>query len=546
MKKEVVLLLGILLIVYGCSQADTSKQMTAEERLAEGDYTDTTTDHMVPSDYALLEQNIDILLQYGNMIGDRHYDELEAAVNRLERQGIDVSELREKLAKLEVAPRTGEEKTELEISDLENKMKDLENQFAIIKQSNWQVSPEGYSEIEEKLKELENINDIRVKNLRQEFSMLKVGGQTSDKEQQIENTQTSGMNRGCVGKGPVTFTSPPMKIENIGMIEPIGLMIGGHVTPIDHGYYTANTWLPGEGREDISKFVDIIAPASGIVTSVQSMPSEYSSSSIGDYRIVIHHTCTFYTIYIHVNQLSEKLQSVADTGKTVQVEAGEVIGRAPGFDFSVHNDEITLPGFIVAEHYDAESWKIHTADMFGHFLEPIRAQLLDKNVRQKEPRGGKIDYDIDGRLVGNWFEENTNGYFGKEEYQRSIGYWSTHLAFAYDGLEPSLIIVSMGDFEGEAQQYAVKGNKPDPKEVSAQTGLVKYELVPWQYLTENGREWDRRSFAKITGSKRFDDQVGGVVLVQMLEERKIRFESFPGKIASQVSGFTSNSKIYER
>ncbi|MEK6948706.1 MAG: hypothetical protein AABX34_00690, partial [Nanoarchaeota archaeon] len=39
-------------------------------------------------------------------------------------------------------------------------------------------------------------------------------------------------NNGCAGKGAVTFKSPPMPIEKIGIIEPIGLMIGGHVTPI--------------------------------------------------------------------------------------------------------------------------------------------------------------------------------------------------------------------------------------------------------------------------------------------------------------------------
>ena len=352
-------------------------------------------------------------------------------------------------------------------------------------------------------------------------------------------------NRGCIGKGTAAFAYPPMRIEDIKIIEPIGLMIGGHVTPIDHGYYTAKIWIPGENREDPSKFVDIFAPASGTVTSVQSMPSEYSSSSIGDYRIVIHHTCTFYTIYIHVNHLSEKLQSIADTGKTIRVESGEVIGKAPGFDFSVHNDEITLPGFIVPEHYDAESWKIHTVDMFGYFIEPVRSQLLERNVRQKEPRSGKIDYDIDGRLAGNWFEENTNGYYGKEEYQRSLGYWSTHLAFAYDGLDPSLIIVSMGNFNGEAMQFAVKGNMPNPRDVDISTGLVKYELVPWQYLAEK-EEWNRMDFAKITGSKRFDEQIAGVVLVQMLEDRKIKFEAFPNKKASEVSGFTEKAKIYER
>jgi len=359
------------------------------------------------------------------------------------------------------------------------------------------------------------------------------------------NDQGSQDNRDCIGTGTEEFTSPPMRIEDIELIEPIGLMLGGHVTPIDHGYYYAKGWTDFGNREDITKFRDILAPASGVVTSVQSMPQEYASSSIGDYRLVIHHTCSFYTIYIHVNQLSDRLKAIADTGKTAQIEAGEMIGKAPGFDFSVHNDDITLTGFIVPENYIREPWKLHNIDMFDSFVEPIKTQLLEKNIRQKEPRGGKIDYDIDGKLVGNWFEENTNGYSGKKEYQRMSGYWGTHLAFAYDGLDPSLIIISIGDFSGEAKQFAVKGNAPDPKDVDASDGIIKYELVSFDYMTDEDALWDRRSFANIKNAFG-GDSVSGTVLVQILENRKIKFESFPGKSASQVNGFTENAKIYER
>src|SRR3989338_8449899 len=293
---------------------------------------------------------------------------------------------------------------------------------------------------------------------------------TAERQQNTQSTQ-------CSGQGNVTFTSPPMRIADIAFIEPLGLMIGGHVTPIDHGYYTARTWKPGTAREDPSIFVDILAPAAGVVTELSSMPTEYASSSIGDYRFEIKHTCSFKTIYIHVNQLSEKLQKAVETRNTVNVEAGEIIGKAPGFDFSVHDEDVTLKGFIIPAHYDVEPWKIHTVDMFNYFTEPIKTQLLDKNIRQKEPRSGKIDYDIDGKLVGNWFEENTNAYFGKEEYQRITGYWSTHLAFAYDGLDPSLLIISIGNFSNAAKQFAVKGNAPDPARISATNGQIKYELV---------------------------------------------------------------------
>ena len=266
---------------------------------------------------------------------------------------------------------------------------------------------------------------------------------------QQQSQGTSKSQEGCSGKGPVQFTSPPMRIEDIEFIEPIGLMIGGHVTPIDHGYYYSKNWKPSEGREDPSKFKDVFAPADGVIRELGAMPQKFSSSSIGDYRLIIYHSCTFYTIYIHVNQLSPKLQAVVDgrTREQVFVKARELLGRSPGFDFSVHDEEVILPGFIVPEHYERESWKIHTVDMFAYFVEPIKSQLLEKNVRQKEPRGGKIDYDIEGRLIGNWFLEGTNGYAG-----------GGHLAFAYDGLDPSLIIDSIGDFKGGGEQFAVKIN----------------------------------------------------------------------------------------
>ncbi|MDP3765240.1 MAG: hypothetical protein Q8R04_01895 [Nanoarchaeota archaeon] len=74
---------------------------------------------------------------------------------------------------------------------------------------------------------------------------------------------------------------------------------------------------------------------------------------------------------------------------------------------------------------------------------------------------------------------------------------------------------------------------------------MKYELVGVDYLTEDGRPWDRVSFAKISNGFGHN-QVIGVALVQMISDRKIKFEAFQGKTASQVSGFTENAKIYER
>ena len=363
--------------------------------------------------------------------------------------------------------------------------------------------------------------------------------QNLSKTDHIKNSGRFSFGKPCSWEGAVNFTSPPRRLEDIGLIEPIGLMIGNHVTPIDHGYYYPSNW---KHEDNPIEFKDVLAPANGIITEIETMGGRKD-----DYRLVIHYTCTFYTIYIHVKELSPRIKQFYGgmefkNGKGINVTAGEVIGRANAFDFSVHDDNVVLKGFITPKLYEGESWKIHTVDMFAYFVEPIKSQLLAKNIREKEPRGGKIDYDVDGKLVGNWFVENSGGYAG---LNRGIDNYKTHLAFAYDGLDPSLVVVSMGNFNNEPKQFAVINNKPDPISIDKSDGIIKYELVDIDYMIQGtGEYWDRRNYAKgIKAIGRGD--VLGVVLVQMIEDRKIKFEVFPGKTASEVNGF-SNPKIYER
>ncbi|MBI2661514.1 hypothetical protein HYX09_04605, partial [Candidatus Woesearchaeota archaeon] len=41
----------------------------------------------------------------------------------------------------------------------------------------------------------------------------------------------------CSGEGTVALSSPMMP-EDVGIVMPMGLMIGAHVTPIDHMYFS--------------------------------------------------------------------------------------------------------------------------------------------------------------------------------------------------------------------------------------------------------------------------------------------------------------------
>ena len=230
-----------------------------------------------------------------------------------------------------------------------------------------------------------------------------------------EQNSVSPEKKGCTGTGDVRFTSPPRNLADIGWIEPMGLMSQNHITPTDHGYYYPKNW---KSEPQLSDLTDVLAPADGVVASVGRMPTYFSNNNpdFGDYRIVIYHTCTFYTIYIHVYTLSDKLaQAVGqlEPGKTAYpafpVKAGETFGRGSAVDFSVHDEEKNLAGFLVPEHYEWEEWKIHTMDQFDYFDEPLRGQLLAKSLRMAQPYWGKIDYEEEGRLIGNWFVGGSNG-----------------------------------------------------------------------------------------------------------------------------------------
>ncbi len=356
-----------------------------------------------------------------------------------------------------------------------------------------------------------------------------------------ESESYSSPTRGCAGDGTTTLSSP-MKMEDVGIVIPMGLVVGGHVTPIDHMYFQPTVF---QSEPDT---YDVYADADGIITSIGVEP-ENPDNKYKKIRIIIMHTCDFYSIYNLLTSLSPDIIGVTGEmsyGKywsgSINVKKGQLIGKIGGqtLDLSVNYDKVVLQGFVVPEHYAGEPWKIHTVDPFDYFEEPSRSWLVEKNIRTALPLGGKIDYDIDGRLVGNWFVEGSGGY--PASYVPDV--WKNHLSFVYDHVDPAHVIVSIGNYGGDAKQAAVKGNSPDPKDVSVSTGPVKYELVGIDYVLEDGQSWDRMSVAK---NLRVSDSgmVEGTVLVQMTSDRKIKFEVFPGKTAGEVSGFL-NPIVYER
>ena len=255
----------------------------------------------------------------------------------------------------------------------------------------------------------------------------------------------------CDG-GRVTFEYPPVDLDRIEYVTPLGLMSGSHVTPVDHQYY--------QNFKEPDWDITVYSPAAGTITDIQHMQQTVSDGpgeTIDDYRLVIEHTCTISSIFIHVVQLSPRLSEVAPSAGgyariDLPVEAGETIGSfRRNVDYNVIDLEVTLEGLLVPAHYEQESWKIHTPDPFDYFTGEIQEVLIAKSLRTEEPFGGRFAYDIDGRLVGNWFQRDTNGYAGLDRDR----YWAGHLAVAYDLFDPSHVVVSISTFDGSSAQYGV-------------------------------------------------------------------------------------------
>lgn len=349
----------------------------------------------------------------------------------------------------------------------------------------------------------------------------------------------------CSGEGPVKLGALPMDAEDFPYLEPYGLMIDDHVTPIDHMYFAPAS------RESAIDAYNVYAPADGTITEIQRRIRNDPKSDVKEeFRLVITYTCTFLSYYDLITVLDPSIVSGAselnnsnNANVEILVKEGQLIGKIgkQTLDFAVWDTEKPLTGFIVPEHYEREPWKIYTANPFDYFTDEVNKILWQKNLRTAEPVEGKIDYDIDGKLVGNWFVEGTNGYQGANQDK----YHEGHLSIVYNYLDPSAVMVSVGDFNGEPAQLTVEGNKPDPVKVSQSTGLVKYGLVDFEYIIPNGQPWDRASLVKDL-KVRNASKLHGTILFQLVEKRKLKMEIFPEKRVSQVSGFSDNAKIYVR
>lgn len=276
--------------------------------------------------------------------------------------------------------------------------------------------------------------------------------------------------------------------------------------------------------------------------------------SYTEYRLVFSMSCTLFYYYDLVTSLSPDIRDIMTKTRAkgsqyavnIPVRAGQVIGKIGGqtLDFAVWDTDVILPGFVVPEHYQEERWKVHTVDPLNYYADNLKKQALSKYVRTVPPISGKIDYDVDGKLVGNWFLQGTNGYQGLKR-QSIEGYSKTHLAIVPNHIDPIVYMISFGDFGGRFKQFAAGKGAMNPTAVGVDTGLVKYELFDITYTQKNGERWNGMTFAtNIQASAGGPSR--GCALFQVQARRTLNMEAFPNVDCGSVSGFSTQAALYER
>ncbi len=326
----------------------------------------------------------------------------------------------------------------------------------------------------------------------------------------------------CEGEGSSKLTHAPMNVKDVSVIEPMGLMVGGHVTPVDHEYYY---------QKDKNAAYDtypVYADGDGIITAVQFVNDGQKDA----WWVTISHSCTFMTNYNLLTSITPGIKSKLPAGwgpnsngdVHIPVKAGDQIGKVghQSLDYQVWDTTKTLKGLLYPMAYNnREPWKIHTVEPLHYFTDEVKSQILPLYSRTLEPRDGKIDYDVSGQAVGNWFLEGTNGYAGSTDPAKSReGYYTGHLALAYDYIDGKTPIFSIGDYQGQPTQFTVVGDVDWTKIVPG-SGVTKIQL-------------------------KMSNMPKATALLQMTAKDNLKLQVFPGKTPAEVTGFDANVKAYNR
>ena len=300
------------------------------------------------------------------------------------------------------------------------------------------------------------------------------------------------------------FSVSPIDPAAIQFIVPLGNMgPWAHTLPTDHAYIYHH--LGAGGFAPLS----VAAPAGGTIEG--TFPGIGGEMKVW---VKVNATTTYYFDHI---------VPAPGIGAGSRVEAGSVIGSSGGiaFDFAVR-DQASAIGFVNPARYGLDT--LYARSPFPYFTEPIRSALYAKVQRSGGDLNGKINYDADGTLSGNWFAEDLPL---SQSSSNELGVGTRQLALARDVRFPDRQRVSVGGF-GFTGLYGVSPEAPDFAAITPASGAVAYRLL------ETGEPGGPAGTRQL-----------GLLVVQLLDARRLRVEIRPGDLAASAT-FGAGAAVYVR
>lgn len=357
----------------------------------------------------------------------------------------------------------------------------------------------------------------------------------------------------CSSDGTAPETEPPEEQQPVGRItlthlpvdpaQVVAFMGLGNlnVLPEDHGGF----FTPREGWYG-APTIPVRAPADGSVTHIRRDWLPFFAPHGEDLALTIRVSTTMVVSFGHLSDFSPAIWAVAAAFQPgsahdvdIPVRAGDIIGyigTQGALDWYIGDSELNLT-FVNPSRYP-QPWLI-SGCYHDYYAEPQRGQLRALTIRTVEPVCGRIDYDVPGRIAGNWFLEGEVPPTAFEDY-------STHLAIVYDEIFGDRMAISDGiairpgsphagdENYNAARVFWVQGNGPLPETVDVASGLVKYEIL------------DRPPLPTTVGGVVGEPRFAGTFLVQLLDANRMRVERVMDRHPHEVAGFGPTARVYIR
>lgn len=300
---------------------------------------------------------------------------------------------------------------------------------------------------------------------------------------------------------------PPIDLDKVEYLEPLGCVNpAGHTFPTDHVYFYYNLGTSTH-QYDPHYFLPVYAPASGRINFILG-----AGGIRTDTKVMVQVNANFMYYLDHITLDSTlALDSMVTAGQRLGIT-----GSAYAMDLGVINTNITLPGFVNPARY---GYTDNADSPYKYYPEPLRSRMYALINRIGADKDGKIDYDVKGRLIGNWFHESV-----KIEDSNGPTAWPKSISFAPDSYDPSHLCIGLGGYIGILGKFKVSTTDPDPALVNINSGKVIYHLI--NYFNSPAPN-------------------PGFIIAQVLDDMRMKIEYFSYPVADTV-GFDSKAQIYSR